>query len=65
MGVSDLSKVRSEKIPPCEFCGEPAHRGVYACPRIKSITFENERDEVTIRFYLPSDGQRVASDREV
>lgn len=49
--VTDLEAVRSEKAPICEYCGGPEHKGAFECQRIRSVTFDNEEDTVTIRLY--------------
>ena len=49
--VTDLEAIRAEKAPICEYCGGPEHKGTFECPRIKSVTFDNEEDTVTIRFH--------------
>lgn len=50
-GPVDLGVVRGKKKEPCEYCGGEEHAAVFACPRIKSITYNNETDEVTLRFW--------------
>lgn len=60
----DLGKAREERKAPCDYCGEEEHKGAFQCPRIKSVTFDNEQDTVTVRLYgsidIPGDGPRVA-----
>lgn len=51
MSVVDISEVREAKAEKCEYCGELAHPSVFACPRIRSITYDNEDDTVTLRFW--------------
>jgi tRNA(Ile2) C34 agmatinyltransferase TiaS len=57
--ITDLDKVRDEKAPVCEYCGEKAHKGEFQCPRIKSLLINYEEESVLIRFVgsndLPSD----------
>ncbi len=49
--VTELEAVRCEKAPVCDYCGGPEHKGAFECPRIKSVTFDNEEDTVTIRLW--------------
>lgn len=49
--VTDLEAIRAEKAAVCDYCGEPEHKGAFQCARIKSVTFDNEEDTVTIRLY--------------
>lgn len=63
MTVKDLTVVRNERKELCEYCGEEAHKMPLSCPRITSITYDNETDECTIRFRPngpSSPGPRVA-----
>jgi hypothetical protein len=54
MGVVELEAVRNEKKEKCDYCGSPEHgEAAFACPRIRSVTFDNETDEVTIRLWHP------------
>jgi tRNA(Ile2) C34 agmatinyltransferase TiaS len=59
--IADLERARDERKPICEFCGEAAHKGMYSCPRISSVTVNEEETTVTVRFRpgsndLPSNG---------
>ena len=58
--VTDLEAVRCEKAPLCDYCGGPEHKGTFECPRIKSVTFDNEEDTITIRLYPTADHRVVA-----
>jgi tRNA(Ile2) C34 agmatinyltransferase TiaS len=55
--VTDLGEARAEKTPPCDYCGEPEHKGAFQCKRIKSIKFDNEND--IIHVYLHPEGVTV------
>ncbi len=48
--VTDLETVRSEKGPRCDYCGEAEHKGVFACWRIKSVTYTDD-DQVVLRLW--------------
>ena len=47
----NLGDVRAKKAERCEYCGQAEHPSVFACPRIKSITYDNENDTVTVRLW--------------
>lgn len=57
--VTDLEGIRAEKAPRCDYCGEPEHKAVFACPRIKSVTYTDE-DEVIVRLWGEREVQFVA-----
>lgn len=57
--VVDLEGVRSEKAPHCDYCGGPEHKGVFACWRIKTVTYTDE-DEVIVRLWGERERQGVA-----
>lgn len=60
MSIVDLEAVRGQKKDKCEYCGEEEHASVFACPRIKSVTYDNENDTVTVRLWseIPVAGGR-------
>jgi len=49
--ITDLKTFRGKTQERCDYCGAPEHDGVFACKRIRSITYNNETDEVTLRFW--------------
>lgn len=51
MSVVDLEQIRGQKKDKCEYCGEEEHEAIFACPRVKSITYDNENDTVTVRLW--------------
>ena len=57
--VTDLESVRGEKAPRCDYCGEIDHPGVFACPRIKSVTYTDD-DQVIVRLWGEREHQGVA-----
>jgi len=46
--VTDIGEARAEKTPPCDYCGEPEHKGAFQCARIQRVKFDNENDTVTV-----------------
>ena len=48
---TSLEVVRGKKAELCDYCGKPEHAGVWQCPRIKSVTFDNENDTVTVGLW--------------
>ncbi len=50
MKVADLEAIRAEKSPRCDYCGEVEHKSVFACPRIKSVTYTDD-DQVVLRLW--------------
>jgi len=48
---TSLEVHRGKKQEVCDYCGGPEHPGAFQCPRIKSVTFDNENDTVTIRLW--------------
>lgn len=57
--VTDLESVRGEKAPRCDYCGGIDHLGVFACPRIKSVTYTDD-DQVIVRLWGEREHQGVA-----
>lgn len=57
--VANLETIRSEKVPRCDYCGEEEHKSVFACPRIKSVTYTDD-DQVIVRLWGEREHQGVA-----
>lgn len=49
--VKDFRSYKNEHIERCEYCGGPAHIVPLACPRIRSITYSGETEDMTVRFW--------------
>jgi len=48
-----MEAARNAKADKCDYCGEVDHAGTFQCPRIRSVSFDNERDEITVRLWPP------------
>jgi hypothetical protein len=57
--VTELETIRGEKAPRCDYCGEIEHQAVFACPRIKSVTYTDD-DQVIVRLWGQRETQGMA-----